>query len=147
MLKFKGKYIVNQDDKEVASLDDHFPVITSHERYTVYLNSWLDYLNPEQLQSYISDAKKMQAENIVQAGMKNSLVEQLKQKLHTCLMLTDVNYRQEFEISELKKQVEQLEKSLNEERKQRWKIENELFELKQSFHNQEEIETENENEN
>jgi len=145
MLKFKGSYIYNNNDKEVASLDDRFPVITNHERYSIYLNSWIDYLSAEQIREYLNAAKNLQPSNIVQAGMKNSLINQLEKKLHTCLMLTDVNYRQEFEISELKKQVDQLEKSLNEERKQRWKLENELFELKQSLHNQEEIETENEN--
>jgi len=140
MLKFKNNYIVNQDDKEIASLDDRFPVLTGNERYAVYLYSIFDYMTPNSIREYLNAAEQLETQSIVQAQMKESLIKQLKNKLHDCLMATDLAYRYEFEVSQYKKQVEQLEKSLNEERKKRFELENELFELKQAQQSEEETE-------
>jgi len=142
MLKFKNRYIVNQDDKELASLEDRFPVLTGNERYAVYINSIFDYMSPNSIREYINAAEQIEAKTIVQAQMKKSFVEQLKQKLHTCLMETDLSYRYEFETSQMRKQIASLQEELTEERKKRLQLENELFELKQSL-----TESENEPEN
>jgi predicted RNase H-like nuclease (RuvC/YqgF family) len=132
MLKFKGSYIVNQDDKKVASLVDRFPVITNDERYAVDIDSIFDYMTADQIKSYIQAAEQLQTENIVQAAMLKSFKNQLEQKLHTCLMETNLQYRYEFEVKILKQQIQQLEQWLDEERRKRYKLENELFELKNS---------------
>ena len=78
--------------------------------------------------------------------MKKSFIKQMEQKLHDCLMATDVAYRQEFELSQYKERVRILEESLNEELRKRYQIENELFELKHSLQSLPEDEHE-ENEN
>ena len=143
MLKFKGSYIVNEErDKTIAELDVN-EYVQSPERYRVYLYKTVDYLNAEQIKKYIDAAEQLQPSNIVQAGMKKSLVEQLKQKLHDCLLATDLEYRYNHEVSQLKESVRLLEQSLAEERKRRWELESELHELKQSL---QESESELENE-
>jgi len=143
MLKFKNNYIVNQDDKEIAELSvkEHVPV---SEKYVVYLKNVVDYMSADTIRQYIDAAEKLNAETIVQAGMKNSLVEQLKQKLHDCLMETNLQYRYEFETNYYKKEIETLQQLLAEERGKRWELENEIHELKMSL-KKSEVETENEN--
>jgi len=143
MLKFKNNYIVNQDDKEIAELSvkEHVPV---SEKYVVYLKNVVDYMSADTIRQYIDAAEKLNAETIVQAGMKNSLVQQLKQKLHDCLMETNLQYRYEFETNYYKKEIETLQQLLAEERGKRWELENEIHELKMSL-KKSEVETENEN--
>ena len=143
MLKFKNNYIVNQDDKEIAELSvkEHVPV---SEKYVVYLKNVVDYMSADTIRQYIDAAEKLNAETIVQAGMKNSLVQQLKQKLHDCLMETNLQYRYEFETNYYKKEIETLQQLLAEERGKRWELEKEIHELKMSL-KKSEVETENEN--
>ena len=131
-LKFKGQYITDENNTELACLEvrDHVP---QDEKYVVYLKSVVDYMNANQLRELITAAHNLQPANIVQAGMKKSFIKQMEQKLHDCLMATDVAYRQEFELSQYKERVRILEESLNEELRKRYQIENELFELKHSL--------------
>jgi len=132
MLKFKGQYIAeSESDKEIACLSvrEHVP---DNEKYVVYLKSIVDYMSADQIRSYIQATEQLQPSSIVQAQMKESLIKQLKQKLHNCLMATDLSYRYEFEASQLKREIDILQQQLTEERKKRWEIENELFELKNS---------------
>jgi len=141
MLTFKNNYIVNQNGKEIAELSvrEHVP---QDEKYVVYLKNVVDYMSADTIRQYIDAAKALETQSIVQAQMKHSLVKQLEQKLHDCLMATDLAYRYEFETNYYKKEIETLHQQLAEERKQRWNLENEIFELK---HAQQEKETENEN--
>ena len=146
MLKFKNSYIYNNNDKEIASLVDRFPVITGSERYAVYLNSCFDYMTADQIKSYIQAANAMETQTIVQAAMLKSFKQQLEQKLHDCLMSTDIHYKYEFETSQMKKEIENLQQQLDEERKKRWQLESELFELKHSLQDsKDECESEYEN--
>jgi len=145
-LKFEGRYICDENGKELAQLSvrEHVP---ADERYVVYLKDVVDYMGVSQLRELISAASQLQPASICQAGMISSFKTQLESKLHDCLMVSDKNYRQEFEISELRKQVKNLEKWLEEERVRRVRAEREVDSLLQrvkSLLNEDESESESE---
>jgi len=145
-LKFKNKYICDEDDVILATLSirEYLP---ESEMYAVYLERLFDNKKVSELREYISATDILQATTIIEAGMKASFKKQLEEKLHQCMLATDFTYRLSCELAQCREQSRVLEKSLDEERKRRWELEIEVDKLKESLQKLEESESESDETN
>jgi len=144
-LKFKNKYICDENDVVLAELDVRMHV-PDDEQYAVYLKRIFDNKPVSELREYLSATDILQATTIIEAAMKASFKKQLEEKLHQCMLATDSVYRQAFELAQLKESVKLLEKELAEERRNRCKIESELYGLKSELQSLKETKSEFESE-
>jgi len=144
-LKFEGRWICDENGNlAYLSVREHLP---EAERYSACLNDRFDYMSASELRECIAASNELQAFNISESFMLASFKMQLQDKLHDCLMKTDVAYRQEHEIEELRRQVKQLEGWIDEERGRRIRAENEvscLLKKIKSIFNEDGDENENE---
>jgi len=145
MLTFKGNSLF-YNNKEIAYVEV-LDYLMGTDKYSVRLTSTCDRVTSSELKEYISAVDKFQPVTIAESVVIESLKKRLEEKLHQCLFMTDIAYRYNFEVSQLKERVQTLEKLLENEREQRIQLENELLELKNSQQSLPEDEHEEYNEN
>ena len=145
MLTFKGNSLF-YNNKEIAYVEV-LDYLMGTDKYSVRLTSTCDRVTSSELKEYISAVDKFQPVTIAESVVIESLKKRLEEKLHQCLFMTDIAYRYNFEVSQLKERVQTLERLLENEREQRIQLENELFELKHSQQSLPEDEHEEYNEN
>jgi len=145
-LKIEGRWICDENGDKLAGLSVREHLL--NDKYAAYLTDRFDHMCVNDLRECIEAAGELQATTVAEAEMLASFKMQLESKLHDCLMVSDKNYRQEYQISELTKQVKQLEGWLDEERVRRMKAETEVRNLVkkiESLLNESESESESEN--
>jgi len=145
-LKIEGRWICDENGDKLAGLSVREHLL--NDKYAAYLTDRFDHMCVNDLRECIEAAGELQPSSVSESGMVSSFKKQIEEKLHDCLMQTDLQYCQQFQIEELKRQVKRLEGWLDEERVRRMKAETEVRNLVkkiESLLNESEAESESEN--